>query len=54
MTDGYDGYQNALAERVNGIFKNEFLLSQPADLSQARRMVAESIEIYDHERRIWR
>jgi putative transposase len=50
MTDGYDCYQNALAERVNGILKNEFLLSRPADLSQARRMVAESIEIYNHER----
>ncbi|MEB2489551.1 DDE-type integrase/transposase/recombinase, partial [Burkholderia multivorans] len=26
MTDGYDCYQNALAERVNGILKGEFLL----------------------------
>jgi len=26
MTDGYDCYQNALAERVNGILKQEFLL----------------------------
>ena len=25
MTDGYDCYQNALAERINGILKNEFL-----------------------------
>ncbi len=24
MTDGYDCYQNALAERINGILKNEF------------------------------
>jgi len=24
MTDGYDCYQNALAERVNGILKQEF------------------------------
>ena len=50
MTDGYDCYQNALAERVNGILKNEFLLSRPADLAQARRMVAESIQIYNQER----
>lgn len=50
MTDGYDCYQNALAERVNGILKNEFLLGRPADLAQARRMVAESIQIYNHER----
>ena len=50
MTDGYDCYQNALAERVNGILKNEFLLARPADLQQARRMVAESIQIYNGER----
>jgi transposase InsO family protein len=25
MTDGYDCYQNALAERINGILKQEFL-----------------------------
>ncbi|HCR0217211.1 TPA: transposase family protein [Klebsiella aerogenes] len=50
MTDGYDCYQNALAERVNGILKNEFLLSRPADLAQAREMVKESVSIYNHER----
>ncbi|WP_258292388.1 integrase core domain-containing protein, partial [Escherichia marmotae] len=47
MTDGYDCYQNGLAERVNGILKNEFLLSRPVDLAQARRLVAESIQIYN-------
>lgn len=50
MTDGYDCYQNALAERVNGILKGEFLLVRPADLDQARRMVAQSVEIYNKER----
>jgi putative transposase len=50
MTDGYDCYQNALAERVNGILKNEFLLHRPADLEQARRMVSESIRIYNQQR----
>lgn len=50
MTDGYDCYQNALAERVNGILKNEFLLSRPADLATARRMVAQSVKIYNDER----
>ena len=29
MTDGYDCYQNALAERVNGILKDEFLFVLP-------------------------
>jgi transposase InsO family protein len=37
MTDGYDCYQNALAERVNGILKDEFLLQRPANLAQAAR-----------------
>jgi putative transposase len=50
MTDGYDCYQNALAERVNGILKTEFLLQRPADLSQARRMVEQSVRIYNQER----
>lgn len=50
MTDGYDCYQNALAERVNGILKNEFLLRRPANLRQAITMVRESIGIYNHER----
>lgn len=50
MTDGYDCYQNALAERVNGILKNELLLQRPADLAQARRMVDESVAIYNLER----
>lgn len=50
MTDGYDCYQNALAERVNGILKGEFLLQRPANLVQARRMVEESVAIYNRER----
>ena len=50
MTDGYDCYQNALAERVNGILKNELLPLPPADLAQARRMVREAVDIYNHER----
>ena len=50
MTDGYDCYQNALAERVNGILKNELLLQRPTDLAQARRMVEQSVAIYNMER----
>ncbi len=50
MTDGYDCYQNALAERVNGILKGELLLQRPIDLQQARRMVDESVRIYNNER----
>ena len=50
MTDGYDCYQNALAERVNGILKGELLLQRPADLAQVRRMAQESVQIYNRER----
>ncbi|WP_407649582.1 integrase core domain-containing protein [Citrobacter enshiensis] len=45
-----DCYQNALAERINGILKNEFLLSRPGDLVQAWKMVKESVAIYSYER----
>lgn len=50
MTDGYDCYQNAMAERVNGILKQEFLLNIPKDLEQARMIIAESIEAYNSVR----
>jgi len=50
MTDGYDCYQNALAERVNGILKDEFLRHRPVDLAQATKMVAHSVQIYNSER----
>lgn len=50
MTDGYDCYQNALAERINGILKTEFLLYRPQDLAQAKQMVAQSVGIYNQER----
>lgn len=50
MTDGYDCYQNALAERMNGILKNEYLLVKPKDVEQARKMVAESVAIYNERR----
>ena len=50
MTDGYDCYQNALAERVNGILKNEYLLIKPNNLKEAKKMVEQSITIYNKRR----
>lgn len=50
MTDGYDCYQNALAERVNGILKTEFLLHRPRDLAEAKRMVDEPVDIHNRKR----
>jgi len=47
MTDGYDCYQNALAERVNGILKQEFLLYRCKTFEELKVLVAESIEIYN-------
>lgn len=40
LTDGYDCYQNAFAERINGSLKTEFLLHRPHDLTEAKRLVA--------------
>ncbi|MGS0743149.1 IS3 family transposase [Glaciimonas sp. GG7] len=50
MTDGYDCYQNALAERINGIIKNEFLTVKPDNFAQAAIMIDQSIQTYNHER----
>jgi len=50
MTDGYDCYQNALAERVNGILKDEFLFLLPDDLAQARLLVKQAVYLYNQER----
>ncbi len=47
MKDGYDCYQNALAERVSEILRMEFLVIKPEDIKQARKMVRESVEIYN-------
>jgi len=50
MTDGYDCYQNALAERINGILKNEFLLEHCSTFVDLQKATSESIEIYNSRR----
>ncbi len=50
MTDGYDCYQNALAERVNGILKQEFLLYRCKTFEDLKQLVNESIEVYNNLR----
>jgi len=47
MTDGYDCYQNALAERVNGILKQEFLLYKCKTFIDLKRLIEESIHVYN-------
>lgn len=50
MTDGYDCYQNALAERINGILKDEFLLTTCENKDQLEKVVNQSIDIYNSKR----
>lgn len=51
MTESYDPYANAVAERVNGILKQEFLLEElnlPFDMM--KKAVRESVDIYNNRR----
>ena len=50
MTDGYDCYQNALAERMNGILKQEFLIYRCTTFNDLQKLVDESIEAYNRLR----
>ena len=51
MTDGYDCYQNAIAERVNGILKDEFYLDQTFDnLKYAKKATKSAINLYNQIR----
>lgn len=47
MTDGYDCYQNALAERMNGILKQEFLINTCNNKEELSKMIEQSINIYN-------
>ena len=51
MTEENHCYENAIAERVNGILKDEFYLDQTFySLSHARDAVKNAIEIYNSKR----
>jgi putative transposase len=50
MTDGYDCYQNALAERINGILKHEFLIYKCKSADELNRLIKESIYSYNQKR----
>ena len=48
MTESYDPYANAIAERVNGILKQEFILEKyNVDLKTMKILVKQAIEIYN-------
>lgn len=51
MAQAGNCYENALAERVNGILKQEFNLDKTfGDLNKAKKSASEAIQIYNHER----
>jgi transposase InsO family protein len=51
MTESYDPYANAIAERVNGILKQEFMIKDyNLSLDYMRLLVKESVEIYNNKR----
>lgn len=50
MTEKSDPLENAIAERVNGILKQEFLEKKYKNIFEARRAVAEAVNIYNNER----
>ncbi len=53
-TQQYDPYENAIAERINGILKYEFGLKNTIkSLAIAQKMVAEAVELYNNERMHW-
>lgn len=51
MTQSGDPLENAIAERVNGIIKNEYLHEYEVDnLTQARGLLREVVKLYNEER----
>ena len=51
MTQQYDPYENAVAERINGILKQEFGLGKTiVNLKLAKKMVKKAVLIYNSKR----
>jgi putative transposase len=50
MTQKSDPLENAIAERVNGILKQELLAKSFASFTEATRQVAQAVSIYNHLR----
>ena len=51
MTQSGDPYENAMAERVNGILKTELISSSYDDINAASISIAKAITIYNYRRR---
>lgn len=53
-TQQYDPYENAVAERINGILKYEYGLRHTLpDLDTAQKMTAQAVQIYNTQRIHW-
>mgnify|MGYP000707641066 CR=1 FL=1 len=51
MTEAYDPYENAVAERINGILKQEFIgNTKNLDLVIMQKLIANSVDIYNRKR----
>jgi putative transposase len=51
-TEKYDPYENAVAERINGILKYEFgLIKTVPTIEVAQKMTAHAVAVYNNERR---
>ena len=52
MTEDYKPTDNAIAERVNGIIKEEWLyhMKRPKNLENARRLIEDIINFYNNRR----
>ena len=51
MTNNGDPYENAIAERVNGILKSELISSCYEDVDAASIHISRCITIYNYKRR---
>ena len=50
MTKNGDPYENAMAERVNGILKTELLEAKYEDPQQASAAIEKAIDLYNNKR----
>jgi transposase InsO family protein len=51
MTEKYDPYENAIAERINGILKQEFNIARNIkNLDFKKKLIKNAIEIYNNLR----
>lgn len=54
MAEAGNCYENALAERINGILKQEFALDETFEnLKQVKKALKQAVEIYNFERPHW-